>query len=465
MSRLAERQAAFTLRGRIALIAMAVTAGWVLVLTVGFNLALSAQLGQQADSLLRTRAEAVATTVEFSREGQVSVREVRGDAAVDVDTWVLAGGRIVEGPPGNGNLDAAARALAGRGQRSVTDGTDSSMRLFAFPVVNRGAQVATVVTSVSLTPYRQTARLAVIGSVLLALLLMAGVYVIVRLSMDRALRPVQDMIGQAGRWSADDVDRRFGSARRPQELDDLARTLDGVLDRISAVLRHEKVFSEPISHELRTPLAAVIAEVELVGESAAKGSGPGRPELAESVQRIAAAAERMAGILDTLMAAARSDTARPTGRCDARTTLRDLLRARAAAAAAPTSGRRAGAPVPRLAVRVPAGLIVGVDAAVLHRLVSPLLDNAVRYARRSVIVTAAQDEGQVEVTVRDDGPGIAETDLPKVFGPGWRADPTDRHDGAGLGLALVHRLATAAAGSVRAEAGPGGTVTVRLPAG
>jgi signal transduction histidine kinase len=463
MRGLAGRRAAFTLRGRIALIAMAVTAGWVLVLTVGFNLALSAQLGQQADSLLRTRAEAVATTVEVAASGQVSVREVRGDAAVDVDTWVLAGGRIVEGPPGNGSLDAAARSLAGRGERSVTDGTDSSVRLFAFPVTSRGEQVATVVTSVSLTPYRQTARLAVIGSVLLALLLMAGVYVIVRLSMDRALSPVQDMIEQAGRWSADDVDRRFGSARRPQELDDLARTLDGVLDRISAVLRHEKVFSEQISHELRTPLAAVVAEVELVGESVAEGSAPGRPELDESVRRIAAAAERMAGILDTLMAAARSDTARPAGRCDARGTLQELVRARAAAA--PTSGRPAGAPAPRLALRVPAGLVVGVDAAVLHRLVSPLLDNAARYARRSVIVTAARDQGQVEVTVRDDGPGIAEADLPRVFGPGWRADPTDSHDGAGLGLALVHRLATAAAGSVRAEPGPGGSVTVRLPAG
>jgi signal transduction histidine kinase len=418
----------FTLRGRIALVAMAVTAGWVVVLTLGFNVALGTQLDQQADSLLRTRAEAVATTVEVSETGQVSVREVRGDSAIDVGTWVFDGGRVLESSPATGRLSDEARGMAGRGQLTGTVGASSPVRMFAFPVISRGNQVATVVTSVPLAPYRQTAQLAIIGSVLLALLLLAGVYFIVRLSMDRALSPVQDMIEQAGRWSADDVDRRFGSSRRPPELDDLARTLDGVLDRISAVLRHEKVFSEQISHELRTPLATVLAEVELVGESL-----PAHTTLAGSVQRITVAADRMTGILDTLMAAARSDTARPAGRCDARTVLQALVDERSA----PASPDPTRTGEPRFVLRVPEDIRVGVDAAVLQRLVSPLLDNAVRYAATTVTLSVTRSADHVEVVVRDDGPGIVQADVAQIFGPGWRAEPADDHDGAGLGLALV----------------------------
>lgn len=63
------------------------------------------------------------------------------------------------------------------------------------------------------------------------------------------------MSAQAGRWSADQVERRFGSQRRPAELAELAGTLGGMLDRISAVLRHERQLSAELSHELRTPRA------------------------------------------------------------------------------------------------------------------------------------------------------------------------------------------------------------------
>ena len=117
------------------------------------------------------------------------------------------------------------------------------------------------------------------------------------------------MSAQAARWSADDIDRRFGRTPRPQELAELAETLDGVLNRLSAVVRHEQQLSAELSHELRTPLARVQAEVDWLTD---------RPRDAESVAGSLAAmgdaTAAMGEILETLMTAA-GPARRAPGRC------------------------------------------------------------------------------------------------------------------------------------------------------
>ena len=102
------------------------------------------------------------------------------------------------------------------------------------------------------------------GSALLALLVLGGAFAATREVVRRALDPVSEMADQAARWSAQDVSHRFGDADRPDELRHLAASLDAVLDRISAVLRHEQQLAAEISHELRTPLAVITSEAELL---------------------------------------------------------------------------------------------------------------------------------------------------------------------------------------------------------
>ncbi len=108
-------------------------------------------------------------------------------------------------------------------------------------------------------------------------------------------------------------------------------------------------------------------------------------------------------------------------------------------------------------------VVVGLEAAVLERVLAPLVDNASRYARRAVVVevTAAPS-----VLVRDDGPGLPEELLETVFDPGRRARPDDGHPGAGLGLALSRRLARASGADVVLTRSPTGlTAVVDLPGG
>jgi signal transduction histidine kinase len=432
--------------------ASVVVALWLAVLTVGANLLLTGVLAQEADGVLRARAEATAATVQVRPDGGVAVHDARDDQALDVGTWIFAAdGTAVERPSGStAELDRRAAALAGRGAGTAETDFPDQQRLLALPVREGGRQLATVVTSTSLAPYRQVQRLAWMGSAALAVGLLVVVHLVLRANVARALRPVQQMGAQAGRWSAEDVDRRFGPAPRPAELDDLARTLDGLLDRLAAVLRRERQLSDELSHELRTPLARIQAEVDLLGSRPRSGA-----ERARALGTIDEAARSMGDILETLMAAARSATGAPTGRCAPRAVLIPL--------AARLRERR---PDVRVCLEVAEQLTVGIDGPVLERVVSPVLENAVRYAAERVVVTAESVPSGVRLRVTDDGPGVSADHRGRVFDPGWRAEPGDGHDGAGLGLALCRRLVDAAGGEIRLEETAGGAVFVMdLPPG
>jgi signal transduction histidine kinase len=443
-----------SLRSRLSWSATLVVALWVALLTVGANLLLGVALSRQADGVLRARGVAVPATVQPGSAAHPLVVDGRGDAALDAGTWIFAAdGTVVEAPPGSSReADREAAGLATRAEavETVDVGLPDRTRLLALPVRAGAGRIATVVTSTSLAPYEELERLAGIGSAVVGILLMVVVHQALRANVSRALRPVREMTGQAGEWSAEHVDRRFGEAPRPVELDELARTLDGVLDRLGAVLRHERQLSEELSHELRTPLARVQAEVDLL-----RGRDRDPEEQERALAAIDEAAEAMRGILETLMAAARTATGRAPGRCAPADVLGPLL-SRAAAA---RHGLEA-------TCRIPSELVVGVDPAVLERIVAPVVDNAVRFAAHRVCIEGRQRAGAVSLTVVDDGPGVAPEHADQVFDPGWRAEPDDGHDGAGLGLALARRLATAAGGRISVVPGEsGGRFAVDLPAG
>jgi signal transduction histidine kinase len=407
-------------------------------------------LAREADGVLLARAEAAAATLRIAPSGGVQVVEPQSDQALDVGTWVFAGDRaVVQEPPGSSaQLDREAAALAGTGLRAVDSGLATPARLLALPVRVGTRQMATVVTTTSLAPYQQVERLTVVGTIAAAALLLLVVHLVLRVNVSRALRPVQQMSAQAARWSADGIDRRFGPTPRPAELAALAETFDGVLNRLSAVVRHEQQLSAELSHELRTPLARIRTELDWVVDRPRNAT-----ELAEAHGAIAGATTAMSEILETLMTTARSGAGTAPGRCSP---LEVVGRA---------AERLRGTGLD-VTVDVPSELVAGVDAPVLDRLLGPVLDNAARYAENRITVTGQAQAGDVVLTVTDDGPGLPPDSASRVFEPGWRGNPADGHDGAGLGLALAVRLATAARGSLTARPdGPGATFDVRLPAG
>ncbi|MFF4028449.1 sensor histidine kinase [Streptomyces sviceus] len=458
MNRLARRPAPRTLRGRLSLVALTTAALLMTVLTVVFNTAMGRHLQHQADDELRNRAAAVATTVDTSGP-RVRVLETVNDSLLDANVWIYTGTRLLEKPPSaaaDSALTRAADRLAARGRPvCATVQTDNPrfVRLCSQPV-SGPRSTATVVTAVDLAPYRNSADTLLSGSLILDAVMLACTYALTRLAVGRALRPVRTMTDQATQWSAVGSDQRFGAADQPAELARLGTSLDALLDRIRTVLRHEQQLTGELSHELRTPLTRIVVELDWWR---ARPRSAGETEATHEV--IAEAAQSMRTICDTLLNDAREGAQNTTTAVGA-TTVAPVLR-RLVEDLDTRKQLKTVVDVPDQQFEA------GVASAVLERIVSPLLANAVRYACSTVTLSARQLPGGVRIDVTDDGPGVPEEFLDDLFQPGRRADSGDGHDGAGLGLPLARRLARAVGGEVShdPEHTPGARFLVDLPAG
>ncbi|MFC9500905.1 sensor histidine kinase [Streptomyces sp. NPDC056982] len=457
MNRLLRRLAPRTLRGRLSLVALTTAALLMAVLTVAFNTVMDRHLQHQADDELRNRAAAVATTIDTSGP-RVRVVETVNDHLLDANAWIYAGTQVLEQPPAttaDSTLARAAGRLAAQRKRAcstVDPESPQAVRLCSDLVGSRHG--ATVVTALDLGPYRSSADTLLLGSLILDAVMLACTYALTRLAVGRALRPVRTMTDQATQWSAVGSDERFGVEHHPVELARLGASLDTLLDRIRTVLRHEQQLTGELSHELRTPLTRIVIELDW---------WQARPRTAAETRAthgvIVEAAQSMRTICDTLLN-------------DARDRAQNSSAAPGTTAVVPVLNRLvesfdAGEQVKTFVDVADPGLQAGVAPALLERIVSPLLTNAVRFALSAVTVSARQLPGRVRIDVTDDGPGVPAMFVGDLFQPGRRADLDDGHDGAGLGLPLARRLARAVGGEVSHDPGytSGARFRVDLPVG
>lgn len=306
--------------------------------------------------------------------------------------------------------------------------------LFALGITACWLAVLTVALNVlvaaATTDNERAERLTLVGSVAVAALLLLGLYPVLRLTVRRALNPVETMTHDAAEWSIHDPGRRFGTKQQLAEISSLAASLDVMLERVTALLRHERTVSADLSHELRTPLTTLLAETELLAGSPLSG------EDARCVDGIRSSAFTMQRIVDSLLTSARITHAESLGRAR----VCDIVRGAAA-----TVQQRSAM---RLSVE-PDDLNAGVDQHLGERILSPVLANAMRFATTNVEVRARRESGRVQIDIGNDGPTILAEEREAIFLPGVTSTMTDAaHAGAGLGLPLARRLARAAEGEV-----------------
>ncbi len=446
-----------TLRGRLSLVALTTAALLMTVLTVAFNTMMDRHLQHQADDELRNRAAAVATTIDTTGP-RVRVLETVNDRLLDANVWIYAGTRLLEKPPSTTAYDTPTRAadrLAAQHKRacSTVDAESPHAVRLCSDLVGSRHDVA-VVTALDLGPYRSSADTLLLGSLILDAVMLACTYALTRLAVGRALRPVRTMTDQATQWSAVGSDARFGAEDHPAELARLGASLDALLDRIRTVLRHEQQLTGELSHELSTPLTRIIIELDWWHARPRSTA-----ETRATHRVIGEAAQSMRTICDTLLN-------------DAREGPQNASTAPGTTAVAPVLHRLvenldAREQVKTVVDVADAELEAGVAPALLERIVSPLLVNALRYARSTVTLSARELPGGVRIDVTDDGRGVPATFVDDLFQPGRRADFGDGHDGAGLGLPLARRLARAVGGEVSHDPGhtPGARFLVDLPVG
>ncbi len=448
--RLAGRLGSRTLTGRLALGGIAWIGLWAIALLAAFNLLLSNVLSGQVDAALKARSEAVAATVRVE-SGRLAIA-AGNDAALDAGTSIYYGRTLVEGSELSGALVAE---LVQRGRRTADRQALGPVKYLAVPVTSHHRQVGTIVVSSDIGARSRTEWIVGGASVAVIAMMLLFTFFALRATIGRAMRPVRVMGEQASAWGEADLDRRFDPDAGPLELRRLALTLNELLERIAATLRHERQFTAELSHELRTPLAHLHADVDLLATAVADDESP-EPVDAADLERLQTSIRRLEGLVEGALAPARlqQPTAAGLGRVsDVLSGLTHPLR---------TPSEDAG-PGP-LIVSGRTDLVLSVDADVARRALAPVVENAWRYAEHQVLIEISAAGGLASITVIDDGGRLPRESVENIFEPGFRAEPDDGHPGAGLGLALTRRIARAAGGDATAGVSPGRTaITLTLP--
>lgn len=274
----------------------------------------------------------------------------------------------------------------------------------------------------------------------------------------RAIRPIETISRTASRIAEGNLEERIDTSGTASELDQLGRVLNQTFERLHAAFERQKQFTADAAHELRTPITIVLSETQRILK---RERSP--EEYREAIQTCAQTAGRMRHLVEDLLVLARQESARGgTAReeCDLAEIVRDSI-------------RHLGPLAAEREIQIHTDLLPARcrgDRASLSIVASNLLANAIQHHRPGgdVHVTSGADGERVIFTVRDNGPGIAEEDLPHIFERFYRADKARTNHAAGhtgLGLAIVQTIVTAHGGTVQAQSsrGNGATFEVTLP--
>lgn len=424
-----------SVRARLTLIAMLVVGAALVAVASVLVVLLSASLEQQACNTTREHA------IAASKQAVPTVTSAQGGEIlqiVDAAGNNQAGEALPHGPPG----ECRTVEPPGRGE---------DYTVVAEPVVGRPDLLVIAARPLVdvLEATHFVTRVLAIG-LPLVLLLAGGVtwYVV-----GRSLSPVAAIRAETERITAADLTRRVPAPHSNDEIARLATTMNRMLDRLQQAHDSQRRFVSDASHELRSPIAVIRQHAEVAL------AHPEQMSVTDLATTVHAENLRLQSLVEDLVLLARADERL----LDLRTAVLDLddLVFEEAARLRTSTGLRIDT------TAVSAGRIRG-DGGALRRVLRNLGDNAARHARTGVAFALHHQDGQVLLTISDDGPGIPPPDRERVFDRFVRLNESRSRDdgGAGLGLAIVAQLVAAHDGSVRADPNPrgGATIWIRLPA-
>lgn len=287
----------------------------------------------------------------------------------------------------------------------------------------------------------------IIRGVILALVLTVTVSAAIGLPLVARLRRLRHAIGDLGSGNlAVRVDPNEG------ELSELANGINGMASRLERQFQEREALLQAVSHEMGTPLSRMRFAIEMMDDEPRRQLHSKRMLTADLDELDRLSSELVAWIEPESTGARR----------------REFRVAPVIESLVAIEPPQTGTPV-RITVSVMPALTVMADQHQFQRAIENLLRNALRYARRRIVVNSFADGERVIVEVRDDGPGIAREQRARVLDPfvtfeGGRSGARRR---LGLGLAIVRRIVEAHGGSVViAEAPEGGArVTTCWPRG
>ena len=264
---------------------------------------------------------------------------------------------------------------------------------------------------------------------------------------DRSLSPIRQITRTAEQISAgEDLQRRIGLAREGDEIHRLAGAFDDMFDRLEASFEAEKQFTSDASHELRTPLGVILAQCQMALE---EDQSP--EEYREALKVIGRQSRRMSGLIDDMLQLSRLERRTDYYKkapFDLSAAIRDLCEDMAIL-------RERGI---TLSWETEPDILMEGNEDLVRRLAANLISNAYRYGKeggRTWVRLRRIAAGRALLEVEDNGPGIEEKDLERIFARFYQADSSRTGSGAGLGLSMVRQIALFHGGTITASSRPG----------
>ncbi len=272
----------------------------------------------------------------------------------------------------------------------------------------------------------------------------------------RAVSGVEAITRTAQKISGGTLEERVPVKARADEIDQLALTFNQMLDRIQALLTEIKEMSDNMAHDLRSPIARIrgAAEVTLTsGKTLSEYEGMAASTIEEC--------DRLLDMINTMLMISKTESGvdRFSGK---NVDLTGIIRQ-----ACELFGPTAEDKKVTVGCDMPDGIHLIGDTPMIQRMLSNLLDNAIKYTPSGGMVNIVVSESpkQVVVAVKDTGIGISRQDLPRIFERFYRCDQSRSQAGIGLGLSLARAIARAHGGDITVMSVPnqGSTFTVTLP--
>jgi heavy metal sensor kinase len=272
----------------------------------------------------------------------------------------------------------------------------------------------------------------------------------------RAVSGVEAVTRTAQRISGGTLEDRVPVKTQGDEIDQLAITFNQMLDRIQTLLTEIKEMSENLAHDLRSPITRIrgIAEVTLT-------NGKSLSEYECMAANTIEECDRLLDMINTMLMISKTESGVDKLSSE-EIDLAGLVREACELFEPPAEDKRV-----TLSCNVPVRSHLVGDTRMVQRMLSNLLDNAIKYTPSggTVTVSVSEDDTHVFISVKDTGCGISPSDLPRVFERFYRSDQSRSQSGIGLGLSLARAIVRAHGGEITATSTPnqGSTFTVTLP--
>jgi heavy metal sensor kinase len=272
----------------------------------------------------------------------------------------------------------------------------------------------------------------------------------------RAVSGIEAVTRTAQKISGGTLQERVPVKARGDEIDQLAVTFNRMLDRIQTLLTEIKEMSDNIAHDLKSPITRIrgAAEVTLA-------SGKTLREYESMAASTIEECDRLLDMINTMLMISKTQSGvdRLSGT--------DVDLSGVARRACELFGSMAEDKNVALGCEVPDDIHLIGDLPMIQRMLSNLIDNAIKYTPPggTVSVAVSENAAQVAVAIRDTGIGISSRDLPRIFERFYRCDQSRSQAGVGLGLSLAGAIAQAHGGDITVNSAPdqGSSFTIILP--